>query len=305
MSFDWETNPLRLKYRSICNDHDYLQMAKIIDEGLASADPIERAHWLAMKSVQYAERREMPDHLNRAWDSLEAALQTAPDPNLHSFRSMLLQMALGVYANEGPVYRLQGLLRQMQPGLRQIVRAPATSFNVAVVCHQAGWLRHAHKWLQRALAANYLEKTTDLGKSNALAFGAWLSFELGRTAEGDAYLRDARRRFDECGVGRPRHYSLALAETWAALVRGRLQEARSSLQEHMINSPHRGYPLYLFQYNLLGARLALAEGSLAGYGYYRDQALSVCQEHGLTLSRQYFEVVMADTERKYGAPTRP
>lgn len=301
VSFDKKNSPTFKKYLAALWSGEPLLIARIIEEGLASSDPVERANYLALKAVQYAEHREVPGHLDRAWDTLDEALRTAPDPGLHAFRAWLLQLALAVYFQEGPVHRGPELFRKLRPGLWQLVREPDVSYNLACCNLSAGRFRQARLWLNQAYRAHYLDTQAGLNLVNVLSVSAWLNLLLCRTRAGEAELQEARRLFELHGEGRPRLYSLAMAEAWAALASGRLQAARSSLQKHLVLSPDSNQPLAVFQAHVLAARLALAEGSSAGYRHFCDQARAVCDEHQMPLSREFLRVVMADTERQYGA----
>lgn len=297
----WTSDPTYLAYTAARWRRDTVQAAALVRSGIESSQPRERALWLAAQASMLAELMQAPGHFERAWDCVEQALSAAGDS--YELRRYIFKVLFAMLVYEGPGRRFRGVLQQLQPDLRRLLREPAISYNVSTVRFNAGCWRQALLWLNRALAAGFVSSGGAAGQAVVIAYRARINARLGQLDKAKADVAEANLLFERYGEGHPRHVMLAVAEAEVALRAGRLQEARTLMQQHMAQ-PESGAAFIIIQFRTLAAELALAEGNDAGYRHYAELALDACREHGLNLTVHYVQAVLAEAEQRYGGKPR-
>lgn len=137
------------QYRRALKSRDFAVCARLTAEGILHPDPVYRARWYLAKATLPALHPGVPGSWAEAWDSVEAALRSAPESD--AVRVRALNFAAGLAITGQRLDRLPALLKLVRPDLRRLTRAFMVSGNLAALRLWQGKWRQALLWLDQAI----------------------------------------------------------------------------------------------------------------------------------------------------------
>jgi hypothetical protein len=300
---EFEQTPRYRAFQAACRSVDNAAQARIIQEAVAQTTGEEKAFWLRFQEGQrWVTKYFHPTDAVMGWVELHHMLANAGN-DAGMYRDLIIR-AVGLYFMTERRDLWAALFPELRPHLRLINHSWA-------FCHHLGHLRlRQRRWraayvtTNRAMArvqAKYPDRYGDsvtwihmltLRAVAATAMG-WLG-----VAEKDVELATALEARLDRRLMEP--YGLALAQSELAFAQGRFQGARAALQEGMARSTtsqHKPHPYQQVDFDLLAARIARAEGRMASFQHFCEQALNRCLEWGLQLSEARVRAIMAGAER--------
>lgn len=275
---------------SACRTNNHTALDRIIEERLATVNGPERAFWLSIRAGRRAKKAVLPNLLEFAWADLEEAHRAALDDL--AARAMALSAAFkiavhGEMADRAVTYLIP--LRHVHGC------APLPFFwqEMGQLNLKRGRWHKAVRAFDRAIS---LYQSLDdferkLHECRPPHFHAWRAISYANLGLVERARQDVDRAFT-LSAGLPaeniNHLVLGAARAEVALAAGLLQEARTALQQGLMNhSLHRrprATPAQLAETEFLAARIARAEGNLVGFDSFCEKALKICQQHRLLMT---------------------
>lgn len=283
---------------------DYPLTNRIIEEQLVRTTGSEKAFWLIVRVGKWGIISSNAKR-NGRWDDLDEALRVAP--NDREMRETVLYTALGIAVTTEKLDRLVAIVKRVRTDLPHLKNDWRYWLHVGDLHSLKG------HWGQ-ALAAHSLA-VERFHRQTSEAFGLFRGFlpilycrsavsavAVGQPEQAARNLETAERLCAQLSEAAQNLLAMAMAIATAqlALYHGQWPKARVHLQAGVAKSGwnlHLSSDPTLIQVDLLAARIARAEGNLAGFRNFADRALARAEHHDLPMSVAVIRRVMAGAER--------
>ncbi|MDF2626358.1 MAG: hypothetical protein K0R39_189 [Symbiobacteriaceae bacterium] len=269
------------------NNRDVLN--RIIEERLAKVDGSERAFWLSIRAGQRAHDAVFPALLDIAFADLEEARRSAEDL---SASAMAISAAFRIAVHGEIAHRA---VEALMPLRRVYGRAPIPFFwqDMGQLNMKRGRWRKAVQAFDRAIAVyeHLDEYERRLHECRPPHFHAWRAISLAQLGCIDQAQQDIERALALSAELPPQninHLALAHARAEVALAGGLPKEARTALQQglmnHSLHKRPRPTPAEQAETEFLAARISLSEGNVVGFDHFSEKAVSICRQHRLQMT---------------------
>ncbi|HYF80303.1 MAG TPA: hypothetical protein VD973_24610 [Symbiobacteriaceae bacterium] len=273
-----------------CRTNNRAALDRIIEERLATVNGPERAFWLSIRAGRRAKDAVLPDLLEFAWADLEEAHRAAPDDLAASAMALSAAFRIAVHGEMA-----DRAVKYLIPLRHVHARAPVPFFwqDMGQLNMKRGRWHKAVQAFDRALtlyqSLDDYERT--LHECRPPHFHAWRGISLANLGLVEQARQDVDRAFAlsaELPAQNINHLALGTGRAEVALAAGLLQEARTALQQglmnHSLHKRPRATPAQLAETEFLAARIARAEGNVVGFDSFCEKALKICRQHRLVMT---------------------
>lgn len=273
-----------------CRNNNRAALDRIIEERLATVGGSERAFWLSIRASHRAKDAVLPHLMDFAWADLEEARRAAVNDLAASAMAISAAFKIAVHGEMA-----DRAVQYLKP-LRHVHGcAPLPFFwqDMGELNMKRGRWHKAVQAFGRALAIydslDEYEKT--LHECRPPHFYAWRAISLAHLGSVAKARQDVDRAFalsSELPAANINHLTLGTARAEVALAAGSPQEARTALQQglmnHSLHKRPRATPAQLAETEFLAARIARAEGNVVGFDNFCEKALAICRQHRLSMT---------------------
>lgn len=273
-----------------CRMNNRTALNRIIEERLATVDGSERAFWLSIRAGHRAKDAVLPDMMEFAWADLEEARRAATNDLAASAMAVSAAFKIAVHGEMA-----DRAVQYLKP-LRHVHGcAPLPFFwqDMGELNMKRGRWHKAVKAFDRAIAVYDSLDSYErmLHECRPPHFHAWRAISLAQLGQLEQARQDVDHAFAlsaELPAANVNHLVLGIARAEVALAAGSLQEARTALQQglmnHSLHKRPRATPAQLAETEFLAARIARAEGNVVGFDSFCEKALRICQQHRLSMT---------------------
>lgn len=286
-----------------CLSNDQGRQTAILERRLAEAEGPEKAFWLRARARLRVKGTVVPQISALAWTDLEEALHVTAEGHPEWAATLASAMDLCVTTE---------LFEQAAPTFSKVNWLASSLRREPLFWHSLGY-RHikrrnwpgANRAYTRAIQAFEALPLARQGRlqcrqTHNYAWRAVARAAIGQMGPASADVAQAFTRAGACSHG-VQFAILGLAKAEVAFQAGRLQEARSALQQGLmldhLEARRKLAPSQVAETELFAARMARAEGNMVGFVHFCDRALSLCDQHDLPLTRTCVIAVRAGAER--------